>query len=929
MIIAKVLATMIIAEVLATSDGNATQPGRGLAVTGLTCEYRVCPLGIDVPNPMLGWILQSPVRGDRQTAYQVLVASTPGALAANTPDLWDSGRVTSDRSVGILYEGRPLHSGMRVWWKVRAWDRDGRPAPDSEPQWWEMALLSPQDWHGKWICHDQPLPQRDEDFYKDSPAPLLRKDFVASRPIRKARLNVSGLGYYELHLNGAKVGDQVLDPGWTSYAKRVLYSTYDVTTLIQQGGNALGVILGNGWYNPLPLRMWGHLNLREHLTVGRPRVILQLNIEYADGTTGEIVTDETWKTADGPILRNSVYLGEVYDARREIPGWDRPGFNDRGWQAAVAATDALGPLRAQAAPPIKVGRIIKPVAMTEPAPGLFIFDLGENFAGWVRLRARGKAGDTITLTFGELLMPDGTLNPKTVACGQIKTGRAKGGPGAPDDAFHRYTVILKGDGEEVYTPRFTFHGFRYVEVAGYPGRPALEALEGLALYSDVGSAGSFSCSNPMLDRIQEAFRRSLLSNLFSVESDCPHREKFGYGGDIVACSEAAIYNFDMSGFYAKAVEDLQDAVRPNGGFTETAPFTGVADKGMGEGVGPVLWGTAHPVLQKRLLQHYGNRRLLAEQAEATGRWMAFLETKAKDHILTQCLGDHETLAPRSTAVSSTAYYYWTACLCRDFAEILGKTGEVRRYDALAGRIRDAFNRTFLDAKTGKIDNASQANQAFALALGLLPDQDRAAALAVLVDDVMTTHKGHLSTGIFGTDCLLQALGQAGRADVAYTIVTRKTFPGWGYMLENGATTLWEHWALDTGTFSHNHPMFGSVSAWFFKFLGGIQCEPGAIGFDRIIIAPQIVGDLTWVKASHESVRGTIRSGWVLDGKRLTLDITIPVNTTATIRVPATATAKIREGGYPAEESPGVRRLGRDKAAAVFEVGAGTYQFSVE
>ncbi|OGV70783.1 MAG: hypothetical protein A2283_21210 [Lentisphaerae bacterium RIFOXYA12_FULL_48_11] len=906
-----------------------SREAESIKVTGLKCEYQSVPLGIDVPLPLLSWILKSTVRGDKQTDYQILVAGNPELLKSNTADMWDSGKVNSDRSVGVLYGGKPLKSGMRVWWKVRAWDKDGNPGPYSEPVWWEMALLSRQDWHGKWICQNKPLPQKEEDFYSENPAPLLRKSFKVERQIKRARAYISGLGYYELRINGSKVGDHMLDPGWTSYAKRVLYSTYDVTDMLKKGENAVGVMLGNGWYNPLPLRMWGKVNPRESLTVGRPRLILNLNIEYADGSTEHVVSDETWRTADGPILKNSVYLGEVYDARKEMQGWDQPCFDDQQWQAAVAALEPVGELRAQSAPPIKIGRIIKPVKMNEPVPGTFIFDLGENFAGCIRLHVKGQQGDTVTLTCGELLTPDGKLNANTSACGQIKAGRAKGGPGSPTNAFHRYTYILKGTGEETYTPRFTYGGFRYVEMVGYPGRPALDAIEGLALHSAVETTGSFSCSNEMFNRIQEAFRRTFLSNIFSVESDCPHREKFGYGGDIVGCNEAAIYNFDMSSFYAKAVYDLADAVRPNGGFTETAPCVGIADCGFGEGSGPMLWGSAHPVLQKRLLQYYGNHRILADQYESTRRWFDFLASKAQDHILSQCIGDHESLVPKSPAVSSTAYYYFTVNLYREICEVLGKMDDARRYATLAGQIKEAFNRKFLDEKTGRCEKGTQANQSFALALGLVPDQQRAATIDLLVDDVLNKHNGHLSTGIFGTDCMLHALSELGRADVAYTIVNQKTFPGWGYMLENGATTLWEHWALDSNTFSHNHPMFGSVSTWFFKYLGGIRSVPDAVGFDRIIIAPQIVGDLKWVKASYTSVHGVVGSEWALDGRRLTLNVTIPVNTTASVHVPATVTSMIKEGNRPVSESNGVKLLRRGEETAVFEVGSGNYRFVVE
>jgi len=900
-----------------------------IKATGLKCEYRNNPLGIDAPQPVLSWILQSTVRGEKQTAYQVVAASKPESLKSDAPDLWDSGKVESSRSLGIAYEGKPLKSGMRVWWKIRAWDKDGNPGPYSETSWWEMGLLSQQDWHGKWICQDKPLPQKEEDFYAENPAPLLRKNFKIEQNIKRARIYISGLGYYELRINGSKVGDQMLDPGWTSYDKRVLYSTYDVTGVIRKGDNAIGVMLGNGWYNPLPLRMWGRINPREHLTIGRPRLIVNITLEYADGSIEEIVTDETWKTSDAPILKNSVYLGEVYDARKEIPGWDKPGFDDHDWPVAVEASEPVGALRAQSSPPIMIGRTIKPIKMSEPVQGTFIFDLGENFAGCVRLRVKGQPGDKVTLTCGELLTKQGKLNANTSACGQIKEGRSKGGPGAPVNAFHQYTYIVRGTGEEIYTPRFAYSGFRYVEVTGYPGRPALDAIEGLVLYSAVESVGSFTCSNGMFNRIQDAFRRTFLSNIFSVESDCPHREKFGYGGDIVACSEAAIYNFDMSSFYAKSVEDLADSVRPNGSFTETAPYVGIADAGLGDGSGPVLWGSAHPVLQKSLLQYYGNQRIIAEQYENTRRWFELLASKAKDHVLDQCIGDHESLAQKSPAVSSTAYYYSTVKSFSEFCGILGKTDDARRYAELASQIKNAFNRKFLDEKTGRYESGTQANQSFALALDLVPEKQRTAALDLLVDDILNKHNGHLSTGIFGTDCMLQALGRYRRAGVAYTIVNQKTFPGWGYMLENGATTLWEHWALDSNTFSHNHPMFGSVSAWFFKYLGGIRAAPDTVGFDRIVIAPQFAGDLKWAKTSYVSVHGLISSEWTRDGNHLVLNVTIPVNTTAAVYLPVSEGSMIEESNQIIGSANGVSLISRDNEIAVLEIVSGTYRFTVD
>jgi alpha-L-rhamnosidase len=757
-----------------------------LKVDGLKCEYRVNPLGLDTPQPRLSWLLESTERGQKQTSYQALAATIPALLAKGNGDLWDSGKVSTGESVQVVYGGKPLRPGQRVYWKVRAWDRHDRSSSYSPAAWWEMGLLEPADWRAAWITRQRAEPLSEQQMFEDDPAPLFRKEFLLGKKISRARVYVSGLGYYELRLNGQRVGDQVLDPGWTAYSKHVLYSTYDVTDQLKRGQNALGIMLGNGWFNPLPLRLWGHINPRANLTIGEPRVIAQLVVDFSDGTSQTIVTDESWKAGNGPILRNSVYLGEVYDARKEQPEWDRPGFDDSGWPRAERATESLGPLRAQSAPPIRITRTLKPVKLTEPKPGVWIFDLGQNFAGWVRLSVQGPAGTRVSLRSGELLYPDGTLNGMTAVCGQIKQGSPNyryDGVGMPKTAFQMDQYILKGEGKEVYTPRFTFHGFRYIEVTGFPGKPTLSALEGLRLNSDVAPVGSFTCSNERFNRIQQMVLWTELSNLFSVESDCPHREKFGYGGDIVAAGEMAMFNFDMAAFYGKAVEDLADAVRPNGGFTETAPYVGIGDESLGEGSGPIGWGTAQPFLLWKLYQYYGDRRLLEENYALTKRWIALLQSRAQDGILDNGISDHESLVPKPRALTGTAFYYFNVRLFSNIARALGKDAEAVEAEALAETIKIAFNRKFLQAGTGRYDTATQACQAFAFYMGLVPPEEKDRALAVLVGDITEANKGHLSTGIFGTKFMLQALADLGRADVAYEIVNQPTFPGWGHMLE--------------------------------------------------------------------------------------------------------------------------------------------------
>ena len=919
----------VLAAASSTGAATGTQSEAKIRPTGLRCEYQANPIGIDAVPPTVSWQItptDPTARGLRQSAYRILAASSRDLLEQGEGDLWDSGRVASGRQTQVPYGGAALQPGQRVWWCVQVWDQDGGASGFSEVAWWEMGLLGNAGWKGQWIQRDEAPITEEQDYFKEHPAPLLRKGFAVTKPVRRARAYVSGLGYYELRLNGDRVGDHELDPGWTPYAKRVFYSTYDVTGALQEGDNALGILLGNGWYNPLPMRMWNRFNLREALTVGPPRVMLQLDIEYEDGSTEHIVTDETWKTGASPILKNSVYLGEVYDARREQPGWDRPGFDDSAWAPAKAATVPLGPLQAQPMPPIRVTDTVRPVKITEAAEGVYLFDLGENFAGRVRLRCEGPAGTRIQLRYGELLYPDGSLNPMTAVCGQIKNYTVPEGSEAPSTAWQCDTYILKGGGPETFTPRFTFHGFRYVEVTGYPGTPTLDAIEGQRLHSSVTPASAFACSNDLFNRIQEVTVRTLRSNLHSVQSDCPHREKFGYGGDLVADSAMALYNFDMAAFYVKTVQDYADDVRPNGGFTETAPYVGIGDAGLGEGSGPIGWGTVHPLLQTQLYQHYGEERLLREQYAAGKRWIALLEASSTDGLLPNGIGDHESLVDKDTTLTGSAFFYYNASLMAHLAHILGESQDAAHYQALADRVRDTINAKLFTPETGLYGIGSQANQAFALYMDLVPEASRADVLDALLHDIRDTHQGHLSTGIFGTRFLLPVLSDLGHADVAYGIVNQPDFPGWAHMIANGATTLWEHWEFSDNTFSHNHPMFGSVSEWFYSRLAGIRPADEACGFDRIVIQPHVAGDLTWVKAHYDSVRGRIAVDWKIANDRFDLAIRVPVNTTADVYVPRQGEADVYEGDTPALEAPGIS--GGDGVGDYLHlrVGSSSYRF---
>lgn len=883
--------------------------------TDLRCEFQVEPLGIDTMRPRLSWTLRGTPgeRDQRQSAYRVLVASSSRALAANRGDLWDSGKVLGPEQNNIAYAGKPLQSGQSCFWKVQVWDGKAV-AGWSEPARWEMGLLHPQDWAGQWIDDGKANPATDAEFYANDPAPMFRKEFTARGPVARARLVVSGLGYVVASLDGAKVGDHELDPGWTDYGKQVFYSVYDVTERLSAGRHCLGFVLGNGWYNPLPLRMWGNKNLREHLTVGRPRVIAQLRIEYRDGTTETIATDPGWKVGASGILRNNVYLGEVVDARKSPHGWDSPGFDDSGWRTAALAPESVGTLVSQPQPPIRATRSWNAVRVTEPQPGVWIYDFGVNFAGWASVRLDVSAGTVVQLRYGELLHPDGTLNPLTGVAGQIKR-EGVGGPGAPDVAWQADTYTARGVGE-TYTPRFTWHGFRYLEIRGLPAALPLDRVTAQRLNADVESVGSFACSNPLLNEIQAMCRRTFLSNLFSVQSDCPHRERFGYGGDIAATSEAFMDNFQMANFYAKAVRDWADAALEDGMFTDTAPFVGIQYCG-------VVWAMAHPLLVDQLYRTYGDRRLGEEQYEAAKRWLLLVEKQTPDAIVQDGLSDHEGLAPAPAPAMVTPFYFQSANLLAAAARRLGRMEDARHFDGLAEAIRAAYVARFVDGTTGKVGPGTQASQAIALATGIVPEGLRGKVLGALVERVH--EKGdHLSTGILGTKFMLDELSRGGRADLAYRIVTQPDFPGWGWMLKNGATTLWEHWEFSDNTFSHNHPMFGSVSEWMMRWLGGIQPEEGSVGYDRIVIRPQCVKELEWVKSSHKSVRGKIVSNWSRVGGALRFEIEVPVNTRARVVLPAANAGAVTEGGRPL---PAVFRAKRTATGVEVAVGSGSYTFT--
>ncbi len=897
--------------------------GNNLKVEHLKIDHQTTPLGFDNPVPEFSWILQSLQRGTEQTAFEILVSDNENKLESG--NYWISGKIEGNQTFGIPYAGKPLKSFTRYFWKVRVWDENGKVSDWSESSWFETSMMNDSDWKAKWISDQTSLPEREEDFYLETPNPLLRKEIKLKNEVKSARLYIAGLGYSIAYINGQRVGDHMLDMPWTQFGKQVLYNTFDVTEMLTKDENAIGVMLGNGWYNPMPFKLFQRWNLRDELTVGKPVVKAQLRITYSDGSIETIVTDKSWKAGAGPILKNSVYLGELYDARLEQNGWNNPNFKDKNWKASKVEDGPKGELIARYLSPVRATKTLKPIKMTEPEPGVYLFDFGQNFAGVARLKVAGPAGTTVTMRSGEDIHADGSLNFLTVIAGQLKAmWDADGGPGCPKDPMMVNTYILKGEGDEVFTPEFTFSSFRYVEVSGFPGKPDLNSIEGLRMNTDLQETGSFECSNEMFNQIQEMVKWTFLSNVFSVQSDCPAREKFGYGGDIVATAEAFSYNFDMSNFYRKAMQDFVNDVRPNGGMPEIAPNMGINSQSMGGETGPPGWQLAFPFGIKVLYDYYGDLSVVKKNYPVLKKQVEFMRSVTPDHIVEKCISDHESIDPKPIALSATAFYYHHVKILTEFAEILNNEEDVETYGELASEIKAEFVKTFLQPGTGIFDNGTQAAQLIALYYDLVPENEKASAIDHLLLEIYSKHKGHLSTGIFATKYMFDFFREENRNDVSYSVANQRTFPSWGNMLANGATTLYESWQYPDTVYSQNHPMFGSISEWFYRSLLGINgTSPGFRSFE---IKPQPAGDLTWAKGHYDAVVGRIASEWKFVETRFFLKVTVPANTDARIYVPSLPKFEVKENGKSANLAEGLKFVEYCNGYAVYEAGSGNYSF---
>ncbi len=869
---------------------------KALHPVNLRCEYLQNPLGVDISRPRLSWSIEGAGSNQCQSAYRIMVSSTKDSLQTGDYDLWDSGKVDGGCLQSVEYGGQALSSGQRAWWKVMLWDRDNHSLPESPPAWWEMGLLHREDWHGRWIAATT-----DTSF---EGAPLLRNEFRLKSRIKRARAYICGLGYYELRLNGVRVGERLLDPAFTNYDKRVLYVTYDITSCLAEGDNAVGVILGNGWYNVHTEAEW---DFHKAPWRASPRFLLEMRIEYTDGGSEIVSSGSEWKTTAGPVIYNSIYGGETYDARLEKAGWDIVGYDDTAWNGVKMVEPPAGALKAMLMAPASVMMIMNPVSLAEPSPDTYIYDMGQNFAGCVRLTVRGPRGVKVTLKYGERLNKDGTLDQENIAQ-YVKLGD-------PARRFQTDEYILKGDQTETWASSFTYHGFQYVEVRGLTEKPKLDDLCGLAINTAVERAGRFFCSNKMLNKVWRNSLWSYASNLIGYPTDCPHREKNGWTGDAHLAAEQGIMNFDVAVVYTKWMADLCDAQRDNGALPVIVPTGGWGQFEERGNICPA-WDSAVVLIPWYMFIYYGDKRILKDNYRQMRRYVDCMSRMADDYIIYGGLGDW-CPAGEETPVEllSTAYYYSDTILLSRIAGMLGLHEDKENYVCLAQEIQNAFDKKFFDPTIGRYGNGSQTSFCCALYHGLVKDRYKSAVLQRLLQKI-ETGGWRLDTGIMGAKYLLRVLTDNGWADIAYHLAAGMDYPGWGYWIKQGASTLWENW---NGENSRNHIMFGDISAWFYQGLAGINADPLYPGFEHIIIRPNPVQDLEFVQAEYRSVRGRIYSNWRKEGKKVVFDIGIPVNTTATICLPADET----------EAFFGTGKVWEKKRRSIYEVGAGNHSFEID
>lgn len=873
------------------------------APTSLRCEYLTEPIGIGERMPRLSWVLRDDTRGAGQKGYQIQAAGSRDALVQGKPDLWDSGEVKSARSSQVVYSGEPLGGTREVWWRVRVWDESGPgPGPYSEPARFEMGLLAAADWAASWINSGE---LRDD----AQPAVYLRRGFdLPSKKVKKARIYASAKGLYLASINGERLGEESFRPGWTDYHRRIQFQTHDVTDALKSGANVLGITLAEGWY-------CGHVCWFGRRQYGPlPEALLQLDIVYEDGKTERIVTDGSWQWSYGKIASADLLMGETHDFGADLGEWEKPGFDASAWKPVKAGPLGQAPLVAQPCESVVVTREIEGIAVTEPKPGVYVFDLGQNIVGHAKLSLKDEGGSSVVVRHGEMLNPDGTLYTTN-----LRGARAT-------DEFRNLPP-----GALTLEPHFTFHGFRYIELSGLKKRPPLDAVHGVVLGQGLRETGTFECSHPDLNHLHSNIVWGQRGNYLEVPTDCPQRdERLGWMGDAQIFARTATFNMDVAAFLTKWLDDVVDSQTAEGAYPNVAPNT----QGLGDGAPG--WADAGVIVPWVLYRCYGDERILERHYDSIRKYVDFIHRWNPNllwrHRSSHNFGDWlsiEADTPRD--LLATAFFARSTDLLARMADILGREEDKRRYEKLFQSICGAFNKEFVTDGVG-VKGETQTGYVLALAFDLLPEKKRQAAIDRLSADI--EKRGHLSTGFIGAGLLLPTLTRFGRTDIAYKLLLTETFPSWLFPLRHGATTIWERWDgwtpekgfQDPGMNSFNHYAFGAVGEWMHASLLGIDIDPNTLGYDRILFHPRVGGGLTWAKGSYDSIRGRIESDWRVDGKTFQYRVRIPAGSSALVVLPSENAGEVKESGSAASKSAHVKLEGSGSGESRWLVGSGEYQF---